>query len=167
MVLQPTNSPLTPFPPHCYNRLQCCTYSQAHKEAHSTQPLWNKTLCLLTTLALTAGSAFAVEPMLPNPEDAVKSRITDTKSAAKTAAADTKAAAKAKAVGLTKVDINSASEAELKSVPGIGEAYAAKIIASRPYAKKDRLKSRNILTGPAYDQVKDHIVAEQPVPKKK
>jgi DNA uptake protein ComE-like DNA-binding protein len=145
------------------------------------QPLWNKTLCLMLTLALTAGSAFAIEPMLPNPKDAVTSKITDTKSAARTeaakataakdaattTAADAKASAKAKAAALTQVDINSASEAELKSIPGIGEAYAAKIVAGRPYAKKDQLKSRNILTGPAYDQVKDHIIAKQPAPKKK
>lgn len=154
--------------------------------------LWTKTLCLLTTLALTATCAFAVDPVLPNPKDAAKARITETKSAAKTEAAkatatkdavktsvsdtkaaakaktaDTKTAAKTKAASLTKVDINTATEAELKAIPGIGEAYAAKIIAGRPYAKKDQLKSRNILTGPAYDQVKDHLIAKQPAPKKK
>jgi DNA uptake protein ComE-like DNA-binding protein len=95
-------------------------------------------------------------------KDAAKAAASDTKAAAKTKAADTKAAAKAKAAGLTQVDINSASETELKTIPGIGEAYAAKIIAGRPYAKKDQLKSRNILPGPAYDQVKDAIIAKQP-----
>lgn len=95
-------------------------------------------------------------------KDAAKAAASDTKAAAKAKAADTKAAAKTKAAGLTQVDINTASEAELKAIPGIGDAYAAKIIAGRPYAKKDQLKSRKILPGPAYDQVKDTLVAKQP-----
>ena len=126
--------------------------------------LWSKTLCLMTVLALTVSYASAVEPMLPNPKDAAKAKLAETKSAAK---AEADKAAETKAAGLTQVDINSASETELKAIPGIGEAYAAKIVAGRPYAKKDQLKSRNILTGPAYDQVKDHLIAKQPVSKKK
>lgn len=59
------------------------------------------------------------------------------------------------------IDINSASMAELKSIPGIGDAYANKIIAGRPYKSKAQLKSRNILPARVYDQAKDHIVAKQ------
>jgi DNA uptake protein ComE-like DNA-binding protein len=87
-----------------------------------------------------------------------KASATATKDAAKGAAADTKDAAKAKLV-----DINTASEAELKAIPGIGDAYAAKIIAGRPYAKKDQLKSRNILPAPVYEKTKDLIIAKQAV----
>ena len=59
------------------------------------------------------------------------------------------------------VDINSATDAELKAIPGLGDAYVAKIIANRPYAKKDQIKSRNILPGPVYEKVKDMIIAKQ------
>jgi DNA uptake protein ComE-like DNA-binding protein len=76
---------------------------------------------------------------------------------AKGAAADTKAAVKAQVV-----DLNSATIAELKAVAGIGDAYAAKIIAGRPYANKTQLKSRKILPAPLYEQVKDLIIARQP-----
>ena len=87
-----------------------------------------------------------------------KASAAATKDAAKGAAGDAKAAAKAKVV-----DINTASEAELKAIPGIGDTYAAKIIAGRPYAKKDQLKSRNILPAPVYEKTKDLIIAKQAV----
>jgi competence protein ComEA len=59
------------------------------------------------------------------------------------------------------VDINTATAAELKALPGIGDAYAAAIIKGRPYAKKDQLLSRKILPKATYDKVKDRIVAKQ------
>ncbi len=72
-----------------------------------------------------------------------------------------------KAVDTTKakvgpVDINTASESELKAIPGVGDTYAKKIIAGRPYAKKDQLKSKKIIPASLYDKIKDKIVAKQP-----
>ncbi len=60
------------------------------------------------------------------------------------------------------VDINSASEADLIALPGVGEKYAKKIIAGRPYAKKDQLKSRKILPAGTYTKVQKLIIADQP-----
>lgn len=59
------------------------------------------------------------------------------------------------------VDINSASEVQLKVLPGIGDAYAKKIIAGRPYAKKDQLKSKGIIPAATYDKVQEKIIASQ------
>jgi DNA uptake protein ComE-like DNA-binding protein len=59
------------------------------------------------------------------------------------------------------VDINHASSSELKSVPGIGEAYSSRIIAGRPYKNKAQLKSRGILPAEVYEKVKDRLVARQ------
>src|SRR4051794_1215059 len=48
------------------------------------------------------------------------------------------------------LDINTASIAELKALPGIGDAYSAKIVAGRPYAKKDQLVSKKVIPQATY-----------------
>jgi len=59
------------------------------------------------------------------------------------------------------VDINTATEAQLRVVPGIGQVYAAKIIANRPYGGKDELVTKNIIPKALYPKVKDKLIAKQ------
>jgi competence protein ComEA len=59
------------------------------------------------------------------------------------------------------IDINSAPVEQLKSLPGIGDAYSKKIVDGRPYANKTQLVSRKIVPQATYDKIKDKIIARQ------
>jgi hypothetical protein len=57
---------------------------------------------------------------------------------------ETKQPAKPAAPKKAPLDLNTASEDELKALPGIGEAYSKRIIENRPYARKDELVKKKV-----------------------
>jgi competence protein ComEA len=60
-----------------------------------------------------------------------------------------------------KLDINTATEDQLKELPGIGDAYAKKIVAARPYKAKDELWEKKVIPKATYQKIKDRIIAHQ------
>ena len=56
------------------------------------------------------------------------------------------------------LDLNAATRDQLIAYPGIGAAYADKIIAGRPFKQRSELVSRNIMPAGVYLSIKKYLV---------
>jgi len=99
-------------------------------------------MLILSSLLLVAAPAFAQETK------------TETTTKTETATTTTK---KSKPM-----DINTASADQLKTLPGVTDDLAGKIIAGRPYTGKDQLLKQKIVDKDEYAKLRPLIVAHQP-----
>lgn len=59
------------------------------------------------------------------------------------------------------IDINSATEDQLKTLPGIGDSYAKAIVEHRPYKAKNDLVKQKIVPRATYKKIAGKIIAKQ------
>ena len=111
------------------------------------QRIFKLLVITLAAFGLAAGSAMAQKAEAPK---------TDAKKTETPKAEPKKEEKKAELM-----DINSASEKDLASLKGIGEARSKAIVKGRPYKGKDDLVTKKIVTQKVYDDVKDQIIAKQ------
>ena len=60
-----------------------------------------------------------------------------------------------------RIDINSATVAELVRVPGLTQTWAERIVRFRPYHSKDDLLQRGVVTSQIYDRIKGYVIAHR------
>lgn len=114
----------------------------------------------LFALMLLALPLAAQPPKPPVPPKVAVPTAAKAAEAAKPAAAQAaKAQETAKATAETPLDINSATTAQLEALPGVGPAFADRIIKGRPFQRKDQLKA--ILPPGVYEKIQALIIAKQ------
>jgi competence protein ComEA len=114
----------------------------------STQILMIGTILLVCSLAMASAFAQSGTPAKPNASGQAASSAKTTKAATKVPAAKL-------------IDLNSATPDQLKTLPGISDVYAQKIVDGRPYRVKTELVRKNVVPQATYDKISGMVIAKQ------
>ena len=115
----------------------------------------------LATVVPMMAQATATKPAPKTAAPAPKTAAPAPKAAAQAPAQKTAPAKPTAKPAAALVDINSATKEQLMALPGIGDALAAKIIASRPYKVKTDLKTKKVVPDATYGKISAKIIAKQ------
>ena len=120
--------------------------------------LLNLRSVLLVALALPLVGATACSSK-DNPDEIRR----QTAEATETMRRDTKAVVEGVKEGMRSsdkaIDINSASRADLLTLPGMTQHEADRIIAERPFKNAHELVARHVIPQSEYDKISDRIIA--------
>ena len=126
----------------------------------------NLALALIVSTVLTSGSALAADPAKPSAASAAAPQ-SSTSAPASSAAKSSPTTAAKPAKKPKPLDLNSASAEQLKTVPGVDDARAEKIVKNRPYPTRAYLVTKGVYSQEEYYAVKDYFVATPPAKAKK
>ena len=115
--------------------------------------MWKQLMCAVVLLAASIGLSSS---------SALSQTAKGTTATPATTGAQKPSAATPKGTTGALLDINTATADQLKALPGIGDAYAKRIIDGRPYTAKNQLTQKGILPASTYDKIKDQIIAHRP-----
>lgn len=121
--------------------------------------IWMAALLTAAGLILILTGCFSCS-VKQNPQQ-LKEKTAETTAALKS---DAKAVASGVREGWSRdkpLDVNHATKAQLEGLPGVSAAAADRIIANRPYAKRDDLLSRGVLSKAEYNRISDRVTAKK------